>query len=353
MTSNRTFVSAKEVAKLAGVSRSAVSRTFTPGASVAEETRRRVLQAAETLGYHVNHLARGLLNRRSGIVCLIVAAVDTPFQSRLVRLLTGRLQEAGKVTMVINSSGSAADVAAAVRQTLNYRADATIVLSGSPDPSLARTCVDNGQELILINRDQDFPEAHTVVVANAKAAEQAVMTFLRAGCSRLACITSDAGTPSLTERERAFLAAARASGSEPILWRAGRTSYETGAAAARALLTQRSVPDAAFCINDLIACGFIDVARHEFGLRIPEDLCVIGFDDIEQAAWSSYDLTTFAQPLDEVTRHVVGLLEMGAQPGRRGTREVFDVPLIWRRSVRQRSRGGGRQPRKSRTMTDA
>jgi DNA-binding LacI/PurR family transcriptional regulator len=103
MTSNRTFVSAKEVAKLAGVSRSAVSRTFTPGASVAEETRRRVLQAAETLGYHVNHLARGLLNRRSGIVCLIVAAVDTPFQSRLVRLLTGRLQEAGKVTMVINS----------------------------------------------------------------------------------------------------------------------------------------------------------------------------------------------------------------------------------------------------------
>jgi DNA-binding LacI/PurR family transcriptional regulator len=128
-----------------------------------------------------------------------------------------------------------------------------------------------------------------------------------------------------------------------MLWRAGRTSYETGAAAARSLLTQRSTPDAVFCINDLIACGFMDVARHEFGVRVPADICVIGFDDIEQAAWSSYDLTTFAQPLNEITRHVVHLLELGAAPGNRGTREVFDAPLVWRRSVRRRAQAGARR----------
>jgi DNA-binding LacI/PurR family transcriptional regulator len=339
MRSDRTFVTAQDVADLAGVSRSAVSRTFTPGASVAADTRRRVLEAADKLGYHVNHLARGLLSKRSGIVCLIVAAVDTPFQSRLVRLLTGRLQEGGKVTMVINSSGAPADVAAALRQTLNYRADATIVVSGAPDSSIAKTCVDNGQELILINREQDVPEAHTVVVANTAAARQAVVAFERAGCRRLACVTSDAGTPSLTEREHAFGAAAAAAGLETILWRKGRTCYEAGAEAARSLFTGHATPDAAFCVNDLIACGFMDAARHEFGLRIPEDLCVIGFDDIEQASWSSYSLTTFAQPLDALTRHVVELVELGRQPACPGTRRVFEVPLVWRRTVRQPSPG--------------
>ena len=76
------FTSAKQVAELAGVSRSAVSRAFTPGASISEEKRQRVISAAEQLGYHVNHLARGLLSKSSGIVCLVVADSDTPYQAR-------------------------------------------------------------------------------------------------------------------------------------------------------------------------------------------------------------------------------------------------------------------------------
>ena len=336
----RSFVSAEEVARLAGVSRSAVSRAFTPGASVSEETRKRVMEAAQNLGYHVNHLARGLMRQQSGIVCLIVSDVDTPFQSRLARNLIGRLQQAGKVAMVINSSGSPEAVAGAVRQTLNYRADATVVLSGTPDRAIARTCLDHGQELILINRDQDFDEAHTITVGNQDAARQAVLAFQRAGCRRLACVTSQAGTPSLTEREQAFLEAARQAGFEPIHWRHGRTSYEAGSEAARALFTRQVTPDAAFCINDLMACGFVDAARKEFGLRVPEDLCVIGFDDIEQAGWRAYDLTTFAQPIDHIADKVAELVRDGGTVGRQGgmigqgTRTCLDVPLIWRGTVR-------------------
>ena len=97
------FSSAKQVAALAGVSRSAVSRTFTPGASVSEETRQRVLSAAERLGYHVNHLARGLMRQSTGIVCLIVADSDTPYQARMLRALTRSLREVGKVTMVFSA----------------------------------------------------------------------------------------------------------------------------------------------------------------------------------------------------------------------------------------------------------
>lgn len=93
------FVSAQEVAERAGVSRSAVSRTFTPGASVSPETRRRVVEAAEALGYHVNHLARGLMRNESGIVCLIVSEMSTPYRANLIRAMTQQLQNAGKVAM--------------------------------------------------------------------------------------------------------------------------------------------------------------------------------------------------------------------------------------------------------------
>ena len=82
------------------MSRSAVSRTFTPGASVSAETRRRVLEAAEALGYHVNELARGLMRNESGIVCLIVSDVATPYRSHLLCELTLLLQNAGKVAML-------------------------------------------------------------------------------------------------------------------------------------------------------------------------------------------------------------------------------------------------------------
>lgn len=93
------FVSAQEVAERAGVSRSAVSRTFTPGASVSPETRRRVVEAAEALGYHVNHLARGLMRNESGIVCLIVSEMSTPYRANLIRAMTQQLQNAGKIAM--------------------------------------------------------------------------------------------------------------------------------------------------------------------------------------------------------------------------------------------------------------
>ena len=168
--SPKAFASAKQVAALAGVSRSAVSRAFTPGASISDEKRRRILLAAEQLGYHVNHLARGLLGGQSGIVCLAVAESDTPYLSRVLRTLIERIQQSGRVAMVLATSGPAEHVEEALRQTLNYRADATVVLSGTPSQSIIRTCLDNGQRLILINRDDHLAGPHNISIDNASAA---------------------------------------------------------------------------------------------------------------------------------------------------------------------------------------
>ncbi|HEV7345572.1 MAG TPA: substrate-binding domain-containing protein [Devosia sp.] len=330
-TKTRTFVTAHMVAERAGVSRSAVSRTFTSGASVSEATRKKVLEAAASLGYHVNHLARGL-RERSNIVCLVVADLTTPIRARMVDVLTRKLQAAGKITMVINTETDTESVSSALRQTLNYRADATVVLSGTPPASLIETCLANGQQVVLINRDDRLSGSSNLGVDNAMAGREALFLLLRAGCRRLGLITSNARTASLVERERVFVEAATAAGAAVTVTAAGPTSYASGAEAARRVFGRSNAPDGVFCVTDLLALGFMDVARIEFGLKIPQDLCVVGFDDIEQAAWHSYQLTTFAQPLEAMASEVVDLLlrpEISAT-----TRQIVEPLPVWRSSVR-------------------
>lgn len=342
MHNDKAGVSAQDVAARAGVSRSAVSRAFTPGASVSAATRARVMKAAEELGYHVNHLARGLVRNRSGIVCLIVSEIATPYRATLVRWLTQFLQEAGKVAMVINTDRSDSSVSAALLQAINFRADASIILSGMPDRAITAQCYRHGQRIILINRDETLPGSLSIHLDAQSAAETAVMAFQRAGCRHLAFANSLAGTPSLQKREAAFLAVAQDAGLHVIVERFGTTSYESGQILAHRLLTRAQRPDAIFCVTDLIACGVMDEARHRFRLRVPDDLCLFGYDNIAQAGWASYNLTTFAQPVEQFARDAVAWLsatesgehDASGTDGEPPASRLYQAEVIWRGSVR-------------------
>jgi DNA-binding LacI/PurR family transcriptional regulator len=124
-------------------------------------------------------------------------------------------------------------------------------------------------------------------------------------------------------------------GIEPQVVRHGQmTSYDNGIAAAHRLFTGTTRPDAVFCVNDVTACGLIDAARHEFGLRVPEDLSVIGFDNIKQAGWLSYQLTTFDHPVEDIAGHVVALASKSRDDSLAPTRIELPSDLVWRRSVR-------------------
>ncbi len=330
---NRGFVSAQAVAERAGVSRSAVSRAFTDGASVSEETRIKVLKAAEELGYHVNHLARGLIRERSNIVSLVVSEIASPFQSRLIEAITRALQQKNRVALVINTSGNDESAAQALKQSLNYRADATVVLTGTPSSSLVDTCLSNGQHVILINRGETPIGADRITVNNAAAAQEAFLLNQRANAQRHVVVSSANRTPSLVAREEAYVAAALAAGVEVEVIAAGPTSYRSGQEAARQVLARSKSADAAFCVTDLLALGFMDTARLEFGLDIPRDCCVIGFDDIDQGGWDSYGLTTFRQPVNQISEYITRLLDNEEAAGEGVT---FDAQLVWRRSVRPR-----------------
>ena len=324
-------ISAKKVAELAGVSRSAVSRTFTDGASVSRGTRAKVLAAAQKLGYHVNHLARGLIQHRSGIVCLIVEDLDAPHQAAFVQAATRRLQANGMVVMVLNTAGKPADVETALRQTLNYRADATIVLSGNPPLAQIKTCLENGQRVILIDHDDLIDGADCIFVDHQSTAQQAYLILRRAGCTRLAVLSHLTGNSSAA-LERAFIDAAAADGMSVIANRVGKTGYAAGVNAARQLLAAPTRPDGVFCVNDLMALGAMDVARIEFRLAIPHDLCVLGFDDIPEAGWLGYGLTTFRQPIQEITDYIGTLLE-NEDPDPPPSKHL-PAQVVWRGTVR-------------------
>jgi DNA-binding LacI/PurR family transcriptional regulator len=158
--------------------------------------------------------------------------------------------------------------------------------------------------------------------------------LLRAGCQKLAVVSSTIQSPSLLTRETLFIQAAEDAKQTCTLLRAGPTSYQTGVDAARRLLASRDRPDGVFCVTDLIACGFMDVAKNEFGLRIPEDICIVGFDNIEQASWLGYKLTTFEQPLSAMADAISTLLENPSDKEREKQHLTFHAPPVWRHSVR-------------------
>ncbi len=324
------YVSANEVAERAGVSRSAVSRTFSGAGSVSPATRRKVMKAAEELGYHANLLARGLVGEPSKIVCLIAADVGQPYHSAMIDKMTQQLQLHGKVALIINTKGDDESVSQALRQSMQYRAEASVVLSGSPSSKLVQSCLSNGQRVVLVNRDDDAKGVERIRIDNRSACREALALLRRAGCTRLACVSSQARTSSMTTREGAFAQAAAEVGIEIDVTRIGPTSYDTGVESARVLLGRSDPPDGVFCVTDLLAFGFMDAARDIFGVEIPRDLCVIGFDDVPQARWSAYELTTFRQPMDDMVARIAEILTSDERRGE----SVFDVLPVWRKTVR-------------------
>jgi len=301
------FVSAEQVAQLAGVSRSAVSRTFTPGASVAPTTRAKVLAAAEELGYHVNDLARGVLANQSRLVGIVATKPEIGFRAHLSAALAKFLIQRGSIPILINTGQTEDELLAAQKMLIGHRAEAIIILSGSPPASFFELAQRNGQPLIVIGRSE--PDADHVRAGNSEASRKAATVFFEAGRRRLAVAGSNTGTPSIIERESAFLSTAEGLGAEVFIGRGADSDYESGIAAGRALFSQKVRPDAVYCANDQIAFGLMDYVRQEAKLRIPEDVAIIGFDDVPEASWLSYQLTTFRQDPLVMALRAVELME--------------------------------------------
>jgi DNA-binding LacI/PurR family transcriptional regulator len=331
----RGFVTAADVARRARVSRSAVSRAFTPGASVSAEVRQRVMRAAEHLGYRVNRLASSLNQARSNLIGLVGTDLQQPFHASLLATMSAALLADGFQCMLLNAANAERDVGAVIARVLEYRVAAIVVMTGTPPARIVEECLSNGVPVILVNKLLPELAVDTVIADHAAGGRMAAEQLLAAGCRRLAVVSSAARTASLVGRIDAFCARARAAHGRVQVWAERETTdYETGREGARALLAKQRI-DGVFCVTDLLALGFLDAARFEQGRRVPDDLSVIGFDDIAQAAWDAYRLTTFRQPVGNLAAAVMKAIRRRMKdPVATHDLETVPIELVVRSTVR-------------------
>lgn len=326
-------ITSLDVALLAGVSQSAVSRAFTPGASVAEATRKRVLEAARELGYRPNAIARTLITRRSRIVAMVVSYLENPFYPAIVERMSQRLQRDGYHLLLFISDTEAVD--ALLEQLMQYQVDGIVLVSATLSSALAGECARIGVPVVLFNRVDAIGTVSAVSSDNVEGGRIAARALLGAGHRSPAFVAGLENTSTSRDREAGFREELARHGIRRYRRAVGHYSFDGAHKAARRLFSTGRPPDALFVANDHMAIAVMDTLRHELGLRVPEDVSVIGFDDAPQAAWDSYRLTTVEQAVAPMVEATVALLMEQIDRKSASARRV-DVPvrLVVRDSVR-------------------
>lgn len=329
-------VNSTDVAKLAGVSQSAVSRVFTPGAPVSAAMRDKVMRAAASLGYHPNRLAGSLITHRSYLIGITIGYLGNYYYPLAVECLCRRLRRSGYQTMMFfTEPKETADET--VEAFLQYRVDGVILASVSLSSDWVSACSRAGVPVILFNRFQADPRVSSVSVDNESGAAEVARFLVAGGHRRIAYIAGLAGTSAQDGRESGFRRTLHSLGM-PLFDRAvGDFETEPAREAARQLFDRPAAerPDAVFACSDQMALAVMDVIRFELGLRVPDDVSVVGFDDVPQAAWPSYDLTTIHQKIDSIVEATAGVLfERIERPAAPPRRAQIPASLVVRSSAR-------------------
>ena len=302
----RTVVTSVDVAKLAQVSQSAVSRTFTPGASVSAKTREKVLKAAEELGYRPNAIARAMISGRSRLIAVMVAYLENQFYPILIERLSRELQRRGYHVLFFITDPGRQDMI--VQRILEYRVEGIVMASATLSSNLARQCGESGIPVVMLNRYVSSLSASRVISDNIEGGRLAAEHLVRGGHKRIAYLAGLENSSTNRDREAGFQRGLAELGVTLFDRGGGEYSFAGAAEAVRQLFAKPEQPDALFCANDHMAFAAMDVIRGELGLRIPEDVSVIGYDDVPEASWAGYALTTIAQPVDAMVEAAATIL---------------------------------------------
>ncbi|MEJ1159416.1 LacI family DNA-binding transcriptional regulator [Prosthecomicrobium sp. N25] len=323
-------MTARELARLLGVSQSAVSRAYTPGASISPDLRERILSAADRFGYRPNAIASILSRQRSNIVGLVVSDLRNPFYPKLFERLTRRLQERGQQTLVFNIAPGS-DVKQQLAALRQFHVDALVIVSATVLSGLDLAWAAEGRRAILVNRVAPDAGLASVTCDNVGGPRAIADHFHALGHRRVAYVAGLTATHVGRERQSAFATRVAELGMTlSALVPGGRYAYEVGHAAAVGIARAGGV-DAIFFANDIMALGGMDALREVAGLRIPEDVAVAGFDDIDMAAWPHYRLTTYRQPVDAIVERTMALLDGNDPPP--GFVDVVPGELVVRNST--------------------
>ena len=328
------YVSSTDVAQLAGVSQAAVSRSFTEGASISAETRRKVVEAAEKLGYRPSAIPRMMLTSESSLIAVVSGGLRHPFYAAVVDRFAREIQKNGNTVLLFCvDHGEYMDEI--IPKILSYRVDGIISALSLLSSDAATTCAKMNVPVVLFNSKVTNEWVASICSDNVGGGREVASLFLRRGARRLAYVAGRKGNLASDDRLAGYAGRLAEDSRLDLAITYGEFSYEGGYKAACDLLARADRPDAIFCANDLMAIATLEAGRTKFGLRIPEDLMVAGFDDIPASAWPSLSLTSVRQDgarmvgeaLTTLDSIVSGRLDSG------GLLRVIPAPLIGRNST--------------------
>jgi DNA-binding LacI/PurR family transcriptional regulator len=324
----------KDVAERAGVSRSAVSRTFTEGASVSPAMRRRVEAAAAELGYSPNALASSLTTGRTRMIGLISNNFHNPIFLTVFDLFTSGLQARGLRPLLVNLSDET-DPQSSVTMMRQYSVDGVVVASSTLPPGFSQAFRDAGIPVVhTFGRYASAPLVHVVGIDNVACGRMAAETLLSRGYRRVGFLGGPELATSTQDRLRGFREALAAA-PDVRLSVSFAAAYSFDAGRAEMLRLLRGAPDEAyFCGDDVLSIGALSAVQ-EAGLRVPGDIGIIGLNDMEMAGWQNINLTTIRQPIPQIVAATIELIvAMLDDPSRDPEARLFPCAIVERGTLR-------------------
>lgn len=327
-------ITAKEVAESAGVSISAVSRTFTAGASVAPATRNKVLKAAQALGYQPNLLARSLMTGRTELIGLVSNNFDNPAFMEIFDLFTRRLQDHGLRPLLANLSGNS-DPQKAIAMLRQYNVDGVIVASSTISPNFIEGCLAANIPLVhAFGKTKARQPTHVVGADNVQGGRIAAKVMLEHGYRHIAFLGGPRSASSTKDRLGGFRAGLKSNGLAPVIEVfAERYAHEDGRQVMQQILADIRI-EAVFCGDDILAMGALDACKAA-ERSVPDDIGILGFNDITMSSWPAYNLSTIRQPIAEIILAAVELsLKLVADQNIIEAPKLFACEAVLRRTLR-------------------
>jgi len=300
-------VTSYDVARVAGVSQSAVSRAFRPGLSVSAKTREKVMRAAKKLGYRPNAIARMLITQRSGMVAVIMSSVANHAYPEVLTRITEHLAARGAKVLLFTLD-AADQLENLLEQIWTYQVDGVIALAAHFDHEEIEQFEAHNIPVILYNRQVPDHPVNTVNVDHSQGVRQLVDLLVNTGNRKFIVFSGPTHSDVANDRREFALDQLRHHGFTDVPVFYGDYSYDSGRRCFEECMEQHGAPDAVICSNDTMAIGCIDEARVHYGMNVPGDLSVVGFDGITAAFWSGYELTTVRQPVNQMARAAVDIL---------------------------------------------
>jgi LacI family transcriptional regulator, galactose operon repressor len=301
-------VTSHDVARLAKVSQATVSRVLRGDSRVRPDTRERVLRALAETRYEPNAAARAFRTSRTGSIGVVVARLSYQLYPAMLEAIGAQLARLGQRMIVWDSEhGGDSPVSRALRQGI---VDGVILTAATRESEFLHDISSPQAPVVLVNRIVEEYPSDQVSSDNVAGGRRVAEYLLACGRRRIGLVGGVPRASTIRHREQGFREALIRAGVEVpphYYYRSETFTHASGVHAVTRLLELGAPPDAIFCVNDVLALGAMDGAR-ALGVRVPEDLWLVGYDDIELASWGAYELTTVRQPMEQMVARAIDLL---------------------------------------------